>query len=119
MALKSLAKKLEELQAKKGYCCLLPKHYATISAKRTCCSTGVEVDEQQPYIIEKYPGTNEMAFRLLEGPTGCEAWNIYQCLLKYPTADWWAACAGTPGRWDRLMVNGAEILGILEECGYV
>ena len=118
MAFKSLKPLLEKLQAEKGYCSLFPRHYATITARRTCCSTDVETEEQQPYILEMHPGTGQMTFRLLEGATGWEAWSVDD-LVSRSCRDWWAACCGTPGRWDRLMVNGAEILEVLKECGYV
>ena len=110
-------KLLKDIHEKNGYCSLMPRHYATISGKRTCCSSGREIDEPQPYIIENYSGTDRPVFRLLVGSTGWESWYV-EDLLKDPCEDWFAACCGTHGRWDRLMVNGAEILEILRGCGY-
>ncbi|MFG6094311.1 hypothetical protein SPB21_03630 [Leptothoe sp. ISB3NOV94-8A] len=119
MTLKKLFSKeaIEKMQMERGYCYLWPRHYATISAKRTCCSTGVESDEQVPYIIERAPGSEDLVFRLLKGSTGWEAFYAKD-LLARSCADWWAACFGTPGRWDRLMINGAEVLEILRGCGH-
>ena len=103
----------QNIQEKNGYCYLQSKHYATISAKRTNCTTGETVDTQQPYLIEPRGDEGRLVFQLLEGPTGYESWYI-ESLLKDPYEGWWAACAGTKGRWDKLMVNGREVLNILK-----
>lgn len=108
----------EQIQGQNGYCSLRPEHYATVSGRRIDSVLGTSQDTREPWVIHPYSKTNPSpVFRLLVGSTGHESWFV-DTLLADPNPGWWCACAGTTGRWDRLMINGAEVLEILRGCGY-
>lgn len=103
---------------KRGYCTVPIGCYDTISGIREDCVTNDITETREPYIIEFNEGSDEPIFRLLAGVTGWESWYVYS-LVDGGFDGYWYACAGTPNRYDSLMVNGDEILEILENCGYV
>lgn len=107
----------QQIQAKNGYCYLQSKHYATVSGRLTNSVTGKTQDTQEPWIIHPYSNTNSSpVFRLLVGSTGHESWFV-DTLLADPNPGWWCACAGRRNEWDKLMINGAEVLEILRGWG--
>jgi len=109
--LTKLKQRVKEIQEKNGYCLLHTRHYATIECRLFCCLTG-EIKEQNRchYIIEN--SSDRPVFKILDGPTGYESYSV-EDLLNDSCRGWFSACAGTKGRWDRLDVNGQEILEII------
>lgn len=108
---KLLAKRLQD---KKGYCLLPYRYYDTVSCKRICRITGKVTNQQLHYVI--HSGMQGDIFRVLNGSTGHESYYIHS-FLDNPISGWWPLCGGSY-KYDKLLVNGAEVLSILKEFGY-
>ncbi|UBF29883.1 hypothetical protein K9N68_37365 (plasmid) [Kovacikia minuta CCNUW1] len=105
----------KEIQEKNGYCLLSPHHYAKIRGVRIHNRTEEKTDVLIPWIIEECEGRKVL--KLLEGVTGWEAWYVEDIKKFPPDTETFAACAGTPGRWDTLLVNSADVMEVVRLVG--
>ena len=66
--------------------------------------------EKANFTINGEPVLNrDDVFKLFGGPTGSESFYIEKGVPERQSKHGWLACAGTPGRWDRLEIPAEEM----------
>lgn len=113
MSFKALEKRTREGQNKKGFCHLLPKHYAAIDGVET--RNNKVVKRQVHWICERYP--NGYTFILLDGVTGHESWYVNDLVetLSIPTdCEFFPACLGC-SNYPKLELNLSQVKRVIME----
>lgn len=113
-------KALEKIQEERGYCNIQPiLEASTFNATRTRLATTGKVED----VIIKYKvhikdwGDEPCVLISLEnGVTGYESWEA-KMLIEWTSEEDldkpFCACAGTPGRWDELIIHSTrEVLEV-------
>jgi hypothetical protein len=117
----------EELRMKRGYCLIPLPPPKPIKGIRTNSVTGEEREVIIGYEIrENTKKDGREAFWLIGGPTGYESFLVepdrgkyWDDMMEWITTRGWNACAGTPGRWDRLWISPEEMLRVLKDEGFI
>lgn len=101
----------ERIEAEQGYCNLSDRHYAAVDGIRTHNTTNVATPVKVHWLIDWHEPQRPV-LRFLDGVTGYESFYVDHM------HDWQGGrplsiCAGTPGRWDSLSVDGDQVKAIL------
>jgi hypothetical protein len=103
---------VEKIRDANGYCSLPSSKYATVPGVVTDCITGKHKGIDCPWFIEEEKDGKKV-LRLLNGPTGWESWYLEDLRRYWKDSDTFCACAGTEGRWDRLVLDSAAVKEIV------
>ena len=106
---------LEKRQAEQGYCRIPDNKYATIQGWRTHNATNVVTPVDIHWICEWK--SDRKVLTLLNGVTGYENWNISDLVefgLFTDSNEFFCACAGTPNRWDTLMLDCKQVQEVVK-----
>lgn len=81
---------------------------------KTNCFTGMK--SIAPLTIEGHFRAHALAITITEGGvTGCESVYADEWFLDTVIEKGWCACAGTPGRYDALVIPAREMRRVLEQ----
>ncbi|ACK73994.1 hypothetical protein PCC7424_5419 (plasmid) [Gloeothece citriformis PCC 7424] len=107
----------EKTRSEKGYCLLGERSYATIDGIRTHHTTQKKTSVKIHWICELRE--ERPVFVLLNGVTGWESWSIQHLidfgLFNDRELTYFLACAGTTGRWDKLILDREQVKKVVLE----
>lgn len=103
--------KVEELQMREGYCFITPSsHYAKTAAIRVNCITYDRKVVRLPFSVTESTYDGRLCVQFYGGVTGHERYYVKD-VLKWGDSNEVALCAGTPGKYDKLLlINVGEFV---------